>query len=824
VSGGEADPLLGRVVGRHVLEARLGSGAFGQVYRARHRVLERAHAVKVLKEEYAADKRAVQLFVREARLAAALQHPNIVIVHEADEQDNLPYIAMDLLEGKSLREVLNTNGALSEERALLLLRQLGQALDFAHDQGVVHRDIKPENAIISPSDHLTLVDFGIARAREVSTVTANGTGTVHYMAPEMLGVAADDTVGDFEIGLSADRYALGIVAFELLCGRLPFDGLSAREITRSHLHQTPPSLRTYRPELPEAVDQVVIRQLAKEPAGRFETCSTFVAALAAAIQPPAPPPPRSTSPTTESWVGPYILRELLGRHDVVATFRADHRMLHVTRVLKLLLLEQFAPDYSRIRQRFVHSTSLAIGLQHPNIVRTLDLSQDGDVLYVTMEPLEGRMLSTLLREQLPLTRARVAGIISQLASALDYLAARGLVHRDVNPSNVFIDPLNHVTLLGFETATAIAQPLEKNDLIFGMPGYIPPEMIEGGSVSPEIDRWALGVIAYVLLTNHRPFPAPDHPLEVSPQQAPLAAIGDDPILPSSLQPSLPRAVDAVLLRQLGENASDRFPSAVAFAEALTAAVHTRANHGRVTVAAGLSIEVGQFVAGNEDSVLCEPPESLLVDERGLFCAVADGMGGGRAGGIASSMAVTITRDWFYESSGDDAAASLRTAISQANAAVYDAGAGMAGRDQMVSSLTAAVLSTGGVVLGHVGNTRCYIVRRGAISQLTPDCSELLTEEPTRAVRGLGLQPEIEIDVCRADLDAGSSVIICSDGLYGLVTDAEILTYVTRLRPADAVEALVRRARSCGSPDNISVMVARLSGAGIGDATTDRPSR
>lgn len=239
---------------------------------------------------------------------------------------------------------------------------------------------------------------------------------------------------------------------------------------------------------------------------------------------------------------------------------------------------------------------------------------------------------------------------------------------------------------------------------------------------------------------------------------------------------------------------------------------------------GLSTDVGQVRTGNEDSVLCEPLESARVSERGLFCAVADGMGGHAAGEVASSMAVATSRERFYGSADGDVAEALRTAIIEANTAVYDAGAGTTGRDHMGSTITAAVLSKDEVIVGHVGDTRCYIVRRGAISQLTNDHSwvaeevkaGLLTEEQARVhprrniiTRALGLRPEVEVDVYRATLEVGNLIVICSDGLHGLVTDEEILSHVTRHRPAAAVETLVRLANERGGPDNISVLVAQV---------------
>lgn len=242
---------------------------------------------------------------------------------------------------------------------------------------------------------------------------------------------------------------------------------------------------------------------------------------------------------------------------------------------------------------------------------------------------------------------------------------------------------------------------------------------------------------------------------------------------------------------------------------------------------GLATDVGQVRTGNEDSVLCEPVESALAAERGLFCAVADGMGGHAAGEDASSMAVKVARDAFYEAGDMDASEAIRLAVGAANAAVYEAGAGKTGRDHMGSTLTAVVITRGRIVVGHVGDSRCYVVKDGMIRQLTRDHSWVAEEvaagrmtaeqariNPRRNIitRALGLRPEVEVDVYEAELEPRTIVVICSDGLHGLVDDEEILWHVRRYRPADAVDALVRLANSRGGPDNISVVVARVAGA------------
>jgi protein phosphatase len=252
---------------------------------------------------------------------------------------------------------------------------------------------------------------------------------------------------------------------------------------------------------------------------------------------------------------------------------------------------------------------------------------------------------------------------------------------------------------------------------------------------------------------------------------------------------------------------------------------------------GLATDVGQVRTGNEDSIICEPLESALVAERGLFCAVADGMGGHAAGEDASSMAVQVARDTFYAATaGSDPMEALRIAVTKANASVYEAGAGKTGRDHMGTTLTAAVMFNRRVVVGHVGDSRAYLVRDETISQISKDHSWVAEEveagrmtpeqarvNPRRNIitRALGLRPDVEVDAYEAHLEPGNVVVICSDGLHGLVSEEEIVSYVRRLRPVDAVDALVQLANERGGPDNISVVVARVLGDEQDEADTER---
>jgi len=275
----------------------LGRGGFATVYEARDVELERVVALKVLHPYYVEDRQFVERFRQEARAAARLRHPHIVTVYEAGEAGDQLYIAMEYLPGRTLQALLEAEGALPLERALPILEQVAEALDYAHAQGVVHRDVKPGNVMveqtaegscispsescISPSEvRATLTDFGLVKALAASTaLTSRGTllGSPEYMAPEQ---ADPERAG--EVGPAADRYALGVVAYQMLTGRVPFPGNTPATLY-AHEHKPVPPPRSLRPGLPQAVEAALLRMLAKAPAERFPSAGAFVAQLREAL-------------------------------------------------------------------------------------------------------------------------------------------------------------------------------------------------------------------------------------------------------------------------------------------------------------------------------------------------------------------------------------------------------------------------------------------------------------------------------------------------------------------------------------------------------------
>jgi beta-lactam-binding protein with PASTA domain len=286
--------------GRYRVLGKIAAGGMGEVYRALDAVLAREVAVKVLHRSLAGDPGFVERFRREARSAASLNHPNVVHVHDWGAVDGVYFMVMEYVQGQSLRDVLNAEGLLAPGQAVEVLLQVLAALEHAHRKGIVHRDVKPENIMLTPEGVAKVTDFGLARAYADgrSTQTGTVTGTVQYLAPEQLqGEPADPRT---------DLYSLGIVAFELLTGRVPFDGETQMAIAYRHLRDRVPRVSARNPAVPAGLDGWVASMTEKDRELRPESAAearrdlgSEVAALPAAaplaelvhVAPEAPPDP-----------------------------------------------------------------------------------------------------------------------------------------------------------------------------------------------------------------------------------------------------------------------------------------------------------------------------------------------------------------------------------------------------------------------------------------------------------------------------------------------------------------------------------------------------
>jgi eukaryotic-like serine/threonine-protein kinase len=272
--------------GRYLALKRIGSGGMAEVWCAHDTQLDRTVALKILHERFAQDREFLERFRREASAAAGLQHPNVVNVFDRGEFDGTHYIAMEYVEGASLKDLIGRGMSVGE--AVEVARQVLGAARFAHSHGIIHRDLKPQNVLIDGEGRATVTDFGIARAG-ASEITQTGSvmGTAQYLSPEQ--------AQGLPVTAASDLYSIGVILYEALTGRVPFEGDSAVAVALKQVSEAPVPPSRLNPEVPKALDAVVLKALAKDPANRFANADEFIAALDAAEADPTTSPVGDTA-------------------------------------------------------------------------------------------------------------------------------------------------------------------------------------------------------------------------------------------------------------------------------------------------------------------------------------------------------------------------------------------------------------------------------------------------------------------------------------------------------------------------------------------------
>ncbi len=266
-------------LGKYEIIGEIGRGGFAAVYEAVDTTLDRTVALKALAPHLLWDPSFPERFQQEAKLAANLKHPNIVVIYEFGKLEGVAYIAMEYLGGQNLAGLVREKGALAPSRILKITSQVASALDYAHSQRLVHRDVKPSNIMVGADDHVTVTDFGIAKAAAATALTTTGKifGTPEYMSPEQ-------AMGTRELDARSDNYSLGVVVYQMFTGQVPFSGETPLGVMRCHADEPPPPPSQINPATPRAVETVLLKALAKDRDERYQRAGDMVLALEEALR------------------------------------------------------------------------------------------------------------------------------------------------------------------------------------------------------------------------------------------------------------------------------------------------------------------------------------------------------------------------------------------------------------------------------------------------------------------------------------------------------------------------------------------------------------
>ena len=263
---------IGMIIGeRYEIQGKIGTGGMSDVYRALDHKLNRPVAVKVLKQEFSENENFVQKFRTEAQAAAGLMHPNIVNVYDVGNERGIYYIVMELVDGITLKKYIEKKSRLTVKEAVSIAIQVAMGLEAAHNNGIIHRDIKPQNIIISKDGKVKVTDFGIAKAASSNTITSNVMGSVHYTSPEQARGGYSDA--------KSDIYSLGVTIFEMLTGRVPFNGDTTVAIAIKHIQEPLPSPKEFAPDIPISVEKIVLKCCQKSPDRRYQNADELITDL-----------------------------------------------------------------------------------------------------------------------------------------------------------------------------------------------------------------------------------------------------------------------------------------------------------------------------------------------------------------------------------------------------------------------------------------------------------------------------------------------------------------------------------------------------------------
>ncbi|HYV84644.1 MAG TPA: protein kinase [Patescibacteria group bacterium] len=541
-----APPPADAGAARYVPERSLGRGRAGEVFRGTDTVLGRPVAIRRLVEGPGEAGKAAR-FLEAARNAARLGHPRIVSVYDTGTDARGAFIVSALADGHPLRMLLQAKVRFELNRIVDIGRQIAEALDHAHGANVMHRNLRPENIFIGAGDRVQVADFGLsARLSDLDPNELSSGRVIQYTPPEALLRGPVDA--------RSDLYALGVVLYEMALGHPPFRG---HDIGHQHVNDPVPLPGPGERPLPEFLKRLILRCLEKEREKRHPDARSLLQDLSL----------REIVPGMTIADRYEVLAEI-GRGGMGSIFRARDIEMDETVALKVLGAEIEADTAAR----FVQEVRAARAVVHANVVRVHTLEKWRDFRYLVMEYIDGVPLPRWMERAPHPARADRLHIALQVAAGLEAAHRAGIIHRDIKPENILVTSAGQAKILDFGIARreASGDTLTARGTVLGTPGYMSPEQVQGHVVDRRTDIYSFGAVLYYLFTGVEPFTGRDV------REALVSHLRPVGRTPLEVDPGLPVALSEAILKALSVEPERRFPSAEAFASALSRALETRA--------------------------------------------------------------------------------------------------------------------------------------------------------------------------------------------------------------------------------------------------------
>jgi serine/threonine protein kinase len=557
-----------RIDDRYEILGALGSGGMGHVYKARRLRLGDEVAIKVMQARTDAPAELHERFLRESRACAQLRHPHIVgILDFGLDATRQPYLVMELLSGPSLAEEITFEAPMPAERVAGVMAAVASALDLAHDRGITHRDLKPANIVSHRYDSgdrvYKVIDFGLAAMKAASDDTRLTSpdlflGTVAYAAPEHIR-------GD-PISPSADVYAMGVIAYEMLTGVRPFDTPNRASLVNQVLTERPIGPAVRQPGVSPQVDEVVMRALTKEPAERWPSAQAFAQALTRAAGSEAAAARASSNALLARYemgspIGPGRLGSLI--------YSGTHRALGVPVAIRILKRDGRA-NWEAVSARFLLEAR-TLQVSHPSLLHVRDFGEDERGVFLVTDLIEGPSLRQAIVAGAPFDWPRVQALMAQALDAAAALHRRGGYLAGVNPDMIRLtteDGRERIVMstAGIKSVQDVLATMREAELRgqeaseHELP-YVAPEILMGRAPDVRADVFTLGVLAYQMATGALPFRAPSLPELIG------RMLHEPPPSPATLNPAMPSAAAQALLLALAADPLER-PSSLELAAAL----------------------------------------------------------------------------------------------------------------------------------------------------------------------------------------------------------------------------------------------------------------